>query len=147
MDLESLYHELRDPLTRRLERLVGDARTAEDLRQEAFARAWTSAPRDAGHGHMRAWLHRTAHNLAVDELRRRRVRDWLPYEEELAPAFEQADPDERIAAREALERLSAHERFLLLMRFEGGLTHAEIGQLLAIGEEAARKRVARARAA
>lgn len=147
MDFESLYDELRDPLTRRLERLVGDARTAEDLRQEAFARAWKSAPRDAGHGHMRAWLHRTAHNLAIDELRRRRVRDWLPYEEEFAPAFEDADAEERIAAREAVERLSPHDRFLLLMRFEGGLSHAEIGRLLAIGEDAARKRVARARAA
>ena len=107
MDLETLYAELRDPLTRRMERLVGDPRTAEDLSQEAFARAWTSAPRDAGHGHLRAWLHRTAHNLAVDELRRRRVRDWLPYEDGLAPAFEEADSDERIAAREALARLTA----------------------------------------
>jgi putative glutamine amidotransferase len=147
MDFESLYHELHGPLTRRLERMVGDRRTAEDLRQEAFARAWKSAPRDAGHGHLRAWLHRTAHNLAVDELRRRRVRDWLPYEDGLAPAFEHADPDERIAAAEAVARLNAHERFLLLMRFEGGLSHAEIGQLLGIGEDAARKRVARARAA
>jgi putative glutamine amidotransferase len=142
MDFESLYEELRDPLTRRLERLVGDARTAEDLRQEAFARAWKSAPRDAGHGHMRAWLH-----LAVDELRRRRLRDWVPFEEEFAPAFEDASPDERIAAREALAQLSPPERFLLLMRFEAGLSHAEIGKLLEIGEEAARKRVARARAA
>ena len=46
MELELLYEELRDPLARRLERLVGDARTAEDLRQEAFARAWASGPRD-----------------------------------------------------------------------------------------------------
>ena len=147
MDFEGLYDELRDPLTRRLQRLVGDARTAEDLRQEAFARAWKSGPRDAGRGHMRAWLHRTAHNLAVDELRRRRLRDWVPYEDEFAPPFHDADSDERIAAREALERLSAHDRFLLLMRFEAGLAHAEIAQLLAISEEAARKRVARARAA
>jgi putative glutamine amidotransferase len=147
MDFETLYDELRDPLTRRIERLVGDPRTAEDLRQEAFARAWSSAPRDAGHGHMRAWLHRTAHNLAVDELRRRRVRDWVPFEDELAPAFEGGDPDERIAARDALARLTPHDRFLLLMRFEGGLSHAEIGQLLGIGPDAARKRVARARTA
>ena len=147
MDLELLYHELRDPLTRRLERLVGDPRTAEDLRQEAFARAWTSAPRDAGHGHLRAWLHRTAHNLAIDELRRRGLRESVPYEDGIAPPFEDGDADERIAAREAVERLSAHERFLLLMRFEGGLSHAEIGQLLGVSEDAARKRVARARAA
>ncbi len=74
MDLESVFHELRDPLTRRLERMVGDPCTAEDLRQEAFARAWKSAPRDAAHGHLCGWLHRTAHNLAVDELRRRGLR-------------------------------------------------------------------------
>jgi putative glutamine amidotransferase len=147
MDFESLYHELQGPLTRRLERMLGDRRTAEDLRQEAFARAWKSAPRDAGHGHMRAWVHRTAHNLAIDELRRRSVRDWLPYEDGLTPAFEDADADERIAAAEAVARLNAHERFLLMMRFEGGLSHTEIGQLLGIGEDAARKRVARARAA
>ena len=53
-------HELERPLTRRLQRMVGDPPAAEDLRQEAFARAWTSAPRDADHDHLRAWVHRTA---------------------------------------------------------------------------------------
>jgi RNA polymerase sigma factor (sigma-70 family) len=147
MDFDALYHELSAPLTRRLERLVGDPRTAEDLRQETFARAWKSGPRDADHAHMRAWMHRTAHNLAIDELRRRRHRDWLPYDDELTPAHFDADPEERIAAREALARLTPHERLILLLRFEGGLSHAEIGQLLDIGEDAARKRVGRARAA
>ena len=94
------------PLTRRLERIVG-ADAAEDLRQEAFARAWKSAPRDAEHGHLRAWVHRTAHNLAVDELRRRRVRDWVPYADETIGSTPDPDPDARIAAREALDRLSA----------------------------------------
>ncbi|MEA2478084.1 MAG: putative glutamine amidotransferase, partial [Thermoleophilaceae bacterium] len=147
MDLDALFHEQHAGLTRRLTRIVGDPQTAEDLRQEAFARAWQSAPRDAAPGHLRAWLNRTAHNLAIDELRRRRHRDWLPLDDELAPAHAGADPDERIAAREALARLSPHERLVLLLRFEGGLSHAEIGRLLDLSEEAARKRVARARAA
>ena len=147
MDLESVYHELRDPLTRRLERMVGDPRTAEDLRQEAFARAWKSAPRHAAHGHLRGWVHRTAHNLAVDELRRRGLRDVLAYDDELAASAPAADADERLAAAEALETLTAHERLVLLLRFEAGLSHAELGQVLAISEDAARKRVARAREA
>ncbi len=90
MDFESLYDELRDPLTRRLERLMGDARTAEDLRQEAFARAWKSGPRDAGRGHMRAWLHRTAHNLL--ELPRHRFAigvQWHPEQQGGAAAGDQ----------------------------------------------------------
>ncbi|HWT91607.1 MAG TPA: sigma factor, partial [Solirubrobacteraceae bacterium] len=56
------------PLTKRLRRMLGDPHAAEDVRQEAFARAWTSAPRDATPDHQRAWLHRTATNLALDEL-------------------------------------------------------------------------------
>ena len=145
MDLESVYHELRDPLTRRLERMVGDPGAAEDLRQEAFTRAWKSAPRDADHGHLRAWVHRAAHNLAVDELRRRGLRHLLAYDDALAAPATSSDEDERLAAAEALTTLTPHERLVLLLRFEAGLSHAELGQLLAISEEAARKRVARAR--
>src|SRR3954447_3302777 len=144
--MEDLFNELTHPLTRRLTRIVGDPAAAEDLRQEAFARAWTSAPRDADPDHLRAWVHRTARNLAVDHLRRRSVRDWVPFADETVGAPPEADPEAGIVAREALGRLSAHERLLLLLRFEGGLSLAEIGTLLDISEDAARKRVARARA-
>jgi gamma-glutamyl-gamma-aminobutyrate hydrolase PuuD len=54
---------------------------------------------------------------------------------------------ERLHAREAMDRLAPHERHVLLLRFEAGLTHRELGQLLDISEEAARKRVERARTA
>lgn len=81
MTLEAVYHECAHQLTRRLERMVGSPEVAEDLRQEAFARAWRSAPPDMSAHHLRAWLYRTASNLAIDELRRRRWRDWSDVEE------------------------------------------------------------------
>jgi putative glutamine amidotransferase len=145
--MEDLFDELELPLTRRLARIVGDHSAAEDLRQEAFARAWASAPRDADPDHLRAWVHRTARNLAVDHLRRRSVRDFAPFDDETVGSSPDPDPDAGIAAREALDRLTPHERLLLLLRFEGGLSLAEIGTLLDISEDAARKRVARARSA
>src|SRR5215211_1114485 len=98
--MDDLFHELHVPLTRRLQRIVGDPGDAEDLRQEAFARAWTSAPRDASRDHLRAWVHTTARNLAVDHLRRRRVRDWVPFAEETLGSTPDPDPDARIAAQE-----------------------------------------------
>jgi gamma-glutamyl-gamma-aminobutyrate hydrolase PuuD len=48
---------------------------------------------------------------------------------------------------DALAVLSTHERFVLLLRFDAGFTLREIAQLVGIGEDAARKRVSRARAA
>lgn len=146
MDFEVLIREEQDRLTRRLARVLGgDRDAAEDLSQEALARAWVSLPRDVDAVRQRAWLHRTASNLAVDELRRRSRRAALPLDHagEL-PVGGAQEPD---AAGEALSRLQEHERFLLLLRFEAGFAHAEIARLLEISEEAARKRVGRARAA
>jgi len=143
MSIDTVFEEQSDRLTRRLERMVGSRETAEDLRQEAFLRAWRRAPRELSTDEQAAWLHRTASNLAIDELRRRRLVDLSPLtdgEDGRAP-----DTDEDLAAREALGWLTAHERLVLLLRFEAGLRHAEIAALLDISSEAARKRVERAR--
>jgi putative glutamine amidotransferase len=137
---ETVLTEQIGPLTRRAARMVGDAQTAEDVRQEALARAWRSAPRDMPAAALRSWLHRTTTNLALDELRRRRRRDEVALTD-LSAARSDAEPE----AREALAALTAHERLVLLLRHEAGLSLRELGDVLDISEEAARKRVARAR--
>jgi putative glutamine amidotransferase len=142
--IEAIFHEQRRPLLRRLHRMVGDHETAADLCQETFVRAWRRGPRDAGADQQRRWLHRTASNLAIDELRRRRLRDHAPLDDERWGRSDDSVAD-RLHAREALDRLTPHERLVLLLRFEGGLSHREIGALLDVSEEAARKRVERAR--
>ena len=138
---ETVLTEQIGPLTRRAERMVGDAQTAEDLRQETLARAWRSAPRDAPAPALRAWLHRTTTNLALDELRRRRRRGEVALTDVSEPMAAQRDDE----AREALARLTPHERLVLLLRHEAGLSLRELGAVLDITEDAARKRVARAR--
>src|ERR687894_2523170 len=106
MTMIDLFDELHVPLTRRLQRMVGDPGAAEDLRQEAFARAWASAPRDASRDHLRAWVHRTARNLAVDHLRRRSVRDMVPFADETVGSSPDPDPEAGVTPREGPHRLS-----------------------------------------
>ena len=113
MDLQALMQSEQRVLIARLSfALGGDRDTAEDLVQEAFTRAWRDLPRDLGSERQRAWVHRTARNLAIDELRRRARRPLAAVEE--IDGIEQlaAEPD---AAREALAALTAHERFVLLL--------------------------------
>jgi RNA polymerase sigma-70 factor (ECF subfamily) len=146
MDFETLMRREQGALTARLTSVLGgDRAAAEDLRQEAFARAWRSLPRELDPERQRAWLRRTAGNLAIDELRRRARRPAVSFEAagEAVGAHAASEPD---AAHEALERLTAAERFLLLLRFQGGFSHLEVARLLGISEDAARKRTARARA-
>jgi putative glutamine amidotransferase len=144
--LETIFHEQQRPLMRRLVRMVGDRETAADLCQETFVRAWRKAPRDATPDFHRGWLHTTASNLALDELRRRRLRTHAQLDEQL-DAGPADNTIERMHAREAMDSLAPHERLVLLARFDMGLSHREIGALLDLSEEAARKRVERARCA
>jgi RNA polymerase sigma-70 factor (ECF subfamily) len=56
-------------------RILRDRTAAEDLLQEVFLRAWQQADLfDETRGTMRCWLYSMAHNLALNELRRRRRR-------------------------------------------------------------------------
>src|SRR5579862_7940620 len=124
MDFDALVRSEEPRLIRHLTAVLGgDRDAAEDVRQEAFARAWQRMPRDLDPGRQRAWLHRTAANLAVDEWRRRRRRPTVELDG-AAGVLASTEPSEPDAAREALAQLGAHERFVLLLRFEGGLTHA-----------------------
>lgn len=144
MSFLALLEALEPQVSRRLARMVGpDA--AQDLRQELLLRAWRSAPRELDEPGMRSWLHRVGANLAIDELRRRRLRDFSELHDDVAAP--ERDPAERLAAREALGTGPPEERALLWLRFEAGLTHDEIAGVLHITPEAARKRVSRARAA
>lgn len=144
--IEAIFHEQRGLLMARLQRIVGDRETAADLCQDTFVRAWRKAPAGATPEQHRGWLHRTASNLALDELRRRRLRHPAVLDEERWGGSD-PEPVERLHAREAMASLTPHERMVLLLRFEAGLSHRELGALLDITEEAARKRVERARGA
>jgi len=119
-----------DELTARLSyALAGDRHAAEDLAQEAFTRAWRSLPDGLSPERQRAWLKRTSHNLAVDELRRRARRPTIALDDDAAvgrTVQEAAAPD---AAREALAGLPAHQRFVLLLHLDAGFSHGEIARL------------------
>ncbi len=69
-------------VTRHLPRVVGlarrmldDAALADDIAQECFVRLWAQARRWRPDARVSTWLYRVAHNLCLDELRRRRRYD------------------------------------------------------------------------
>jgi RNA polymerase sigma-70 factor (ECF subfamily) len=67
-----LYREHSGAITARLIRVVGgDFGLAEEAVQDAFSAALVQWPTDGMPDYPRAWLARTAHNKAVDRLRRR----------------------------------------------------------------------------
>ncbi len=126
---------------------------AADLTQQVFLRALDALPRYRARdgGSLAAWLFRIARNAATDWQRREgRTIQWEAVPEKLHPlAPETAESallrhDAIAQAHRLLATLDDVAREALILRFSAQLTLAEIGAVLGISEEAARKRISRA---
>lgn len=137
----AIYERFSGPIFRFLTHQVADRGVAEDLTAGVFLEAIEAAPRFAGdESALRAWLFRIARHNLIDHFRRTRRSRTRPIEEtgdeELARAGAE-DPEEsalrnlergRVLA--AIDKLSADQREVVLLRLAGGLTSSEIAGLL-----------------
>jgi RNA polymerase sigma-70 factor (ECF subfamily) len=102
--------ELSDQVYRVARRLVGSREEAEDLMQDAYARAFRSWRQYQPGTNLRAWLLRILTNLNIDHGRRRqRTPETQPLEEGdyfLYNKLEAAVPEENPAEERVIERLS-----------------------------------------
>lgn len=109
-ELVALSNRLRPELHRYAARLMGSVIDGEDVVQDAFARAIEAIDEEQVIPSLRPWLFRTAHNRALDLLRRRAIRAAEPIEAANAIADpDNADPVEVLMRQEAIE--TAVERF------------------------------------
>jgi RNA polymerase sigma-70 factor (ECF subfamily) len=101
---------LSDQVYRVARRLVGSREEAEDLMQEAYARAFRSWRSYTPGTNLRAWLLRILTNLNIDRGRRRqRTPDMQPLEEGdyfLYNKLEEASRDTNVDEERVVERLS-----------------------------------------
>lgn len=135
-------------------RLIGTRDEAMDLTQEVFMKAWQALPTWHAQAHFSTWLLQIARNLSIDTLRRRQVVQFAPLDDELDIPDTAPGPEACYAARQrdaqlaqALQRLPAEQREILLLREVEDLTYTDIAQTLGIAAGTVKSRLARARAA
>lgn len=125
-----LYEELKIPVYTVICRIVQNRATAEDLMQEVFLKLYSTPP-STSVKNVRAWIFRTAHNAAIDELRKKRNSEcdlsaicsdlrnnehWL---------------DTRIDLENALCKLPIDQREILTLRLNAGLGFQQIADITA----------------
>ncbi|HEX7050629.1 MAG TPA: sigma-70 family RNA polymerase sigma factor [Longimicrobiales bacterium] len=129
-------------------RFAGDDALAEDWAQETWVRAIRALPTFRGDARFSTWLHRVAVNTALQGRRQRERRTRC--EEPLPVALPgRAAGDRtllRIRLEEALERLPAGMREVLLLHDVEGYTHEEIGELLGVAPGTSKSQLFKARA-
>jgi len=144
-DLADVYRTTYPALVRFLYRKVWDAERAQDLAQEAFARALEHKPDNT-----RGWLFVVAANMARDDARRaareRHHLTLLKSEPASAPPTDDAvhAESERSRVRTALERLTPRDREVLLL-WDSGLSYEEIAAQTGLARGAVGTTLARAR--
>jgi RNA polymerase sigma-70 factor, ECF subfamily len=115
---------------------LGHQATAEDLTAEVFVRTLEQLANGRGpRRHLRAWLYRVAHNLVVDECRRRRYRDHDPLDERVASSTEDVARQAEAAiwreqAQAVLAELTPQQRSVIILRFLEGYDNREISKIL-----------------
>jgi RNA polymerase sigma-70 factor (ECF subfamily) len=140
----ALFEELCQPVYRYVRGFVRDGTLARDLTQEVFVRLCTELAAGRQLTNVRAWLFRIAHNLAIDEQRKLRVREAHEDSSEAAdvaflffsdpaPSAEQTllQRERHGWLRQAVQTLSAQERRCLFLRAQG-LRYREIADVLDI---------------
>jgi len=136
-EFEDLYRESAGAIFAFVAGMLRDRSAAEEVTAIAFERGFRArATFDRRRGAPRAWMFGIARNAALDELRRRgRVAELPPEPEDRTsagpPELAEASARREVVLR-ALDKLEARERELIALRFDGGLSHAEIAEVLDI---------------
>lgn len=119
-------------------RVLGTHEEADDIVQETFLRMYTGIGRFRGESSLSTWLYRIAMNLALNALRKKRLRTVLrlddlaaepPSRSESADApLLRKESDE--ALRRAVEALPAKQKKVFVLRYFEELSYAEIAAIL-----------------
>lgn len=133
-------------------RLSGDADMAADLLQETYLQAWKSFHRFEAGTNCRAWLYRILLNVWSHE-RRRRTRDPIVFGSEPGDletvSAEPPIPDDLTGTQvlEALNRLPAAHRSIVILADVEDLSYREIAEILQIPIGTVMSRLSRGRRA
>lgn len=143
-------------------RMLGDPAGAQDVTQEAFARAWQNMARLRKPEASLGWVCRIARNVAADKLRGPARREILVLDKptqngatsqverlgspEPDPEAEALSAETRAQVRDAVASLKDKHRVVLLLREVDGMSYEEIATALGVPRGTVESRIHRARA-
>ena len=147
---EGLLRRHLDRIHLYLGRLTGHWAECDDLAQETFIKVWLKARSfRAGRVKVTTWLHRIAHNVAVDFLRKAgratRAEASEPARDEAGPDALGQQAEERQRLHHALSALPESQRSAILMRHQQGLSNPDVAAVLGLSVRAVESLLSRGR--
>lgn len=136
-------------------RMMGNREDALDCAQEAMLNAYRAFERYRGDAHVKTWFLRIAHNVCIDQLRRRksivsldslREEGYDPADtRSLSPYAALAQKERSRLLAEAVKKLPDDQRAVLVLRDFQDMSYDEISELLSLPLGTVKSRIKRAR--
>lgn len=146
--MSALYRQHAGRVYSVVRRLVGDDDLADDVSQDAWVRAFEKIHLFRGDAAFGTWMHRLAVNAALNRLRRGNRRTEVEGSAELRTTAARTDDvvlNQRVLSQ-ALDRLPAGYRKVLVLHDVEGLKHEEIAERLGIAAGTSKSQLHKARA-
>jgi RNA polymerase sigma-70 factor (ECF subfamily) len=143
--MSRIVGQFEGPLVAYATRLLGgDVNRARDVVQETFMRLWQGSiqdgPDSALNGHLAAWLYRVCRNACTDVRRKERRMTTLIDERQVENGRDEASECSRgtmedgvsLGVISLVQSLPETQQEALRLKFQGGLSYAEIAQVMEI---------------
>lgn len=136
------------PISAYAQRMTGNVSNAEDITQEVFLRLWLKASEfDATRARLTTWLHQMAHNLAIDQHRKRHREVSLEVIDVPDPAVTSDASEEPFPVAQALLQLPERQRSALALTYYQDLSNREVADIMGLSTRAVESLLVRARSA
>lgn len=153
---DEIFAQYRDAIYSYIYHLMGNAEDAEDFTQDTFVKAYVALERTPEDLKLKPWLYRIATNVCLDEMRRRKIIRWQPWEgvaerfmsqasHEPGPETQLLAQEDAVMVQEVLKRLHPRHRLALLLREFHYLSYDEMALSLKTTQSAVKSLLFRAR--
>jgi RNA polymerase sigma-70 factor, ECF subfamily len=129
--------------------ILKDRSLAEDAAQEAFLRLWQNAQKLDESGQVQGWILRIAHNICIDEIRRRKpeygVEETSSFLPPVAATQDVALQDGYVAQtlQQALFKLPDRQRTALVLVYYNDVSNIEAADIMNVSVDALESLLAR----
>lgn len=144
---EAIVRRHLKPVSQYVWRILGSQRDVEDVAQDTFLKVWINASSwQPAKARLSTWIHRIAHNLCVDHLRKRRE-ETIDEEavQEAGPLDEIAAGNEVARLRAALGQLPQNQRSAISLCHYQGFSNKEAAGIMDVSVQALESLLARAK--
>ncbi|MGD0038069.1 MAG: sigma-70 family RNA polymerase sigma factor [Bacteroidota bacterium] len=119
-------------------RFVNDHDQADDIVQEVFVKVYKSLKNFRGESGIYTWLYRITINVALNALRKQRIRDFIRIDEFFETAEDENEQPDAIFEKdeqkklieEAIAKLPEKQKAVFILRYHEELSYEEISLIL-----------------